>query len=268
MATEELIEKAADEIEEVAEITRALSGREVGFFIAGMGVGVAIGFTVGYKVAEKRLKTKYSKLAEDEIAEMRLHYQQKVVAAEPKPPIDIVVEERERYTEAEQQAIDETNARFPAEEEEITLVPATPEGIAEAVNQNVFDTIEPEGPWDYSVEHKRRQPDVPYIIHVDEFTQNEPVHEQLVYTYYEQDDVLADLRDNTIDDMDAVIGLGNLGRWGHGSNDDNIVYIRNEELKLDFEVVRDRGSYEAETRKNIRHSYDRRRRVQRGFDDD
>ena len=266
MATEELIEKAADEIEEVAEITRALSGREVGFFIAGMGVGVAIGFTVGYKVAEKRLKLKYSKIAEDEIVKMRTYYQQKVVAAEPKPPIDIVVEER-RYDEAEQRAIDETNARFPAEEEdEETHV--VQEIIEETIQVNVFDTIEPEGPWDYSVEHKRRQPDVPYIIHVDEFNQNEPEHEQLIYTYYEIDDVLADSRDNTIDDMDAVVGLGNLGRWGHGSGDEHIIYIRNEELKLDFEVVRDRGSYEAETRKNIRHSYDRRRRVQRGFDDD
>lgn len=266
MATEELIEKAADEIEEVAEITRALSGREVGFFIAGVGVGVAIGFTVGYRVAEKRLKLKYSKIAEDEIVKMRTYYQQKVVAAEPKPPIDVVVEERERYTEAEQQAIDETNARFPAEEEDQEGVVV--QEVEETTQVNVFDTIEPEGPWDYSVEHKRRQPDVPYIIHVDEFNQNEPEHEQLIYTYYEIDDVLADSRDNTIDDMDAVIGLGNLGRWGHGSGDEHIIYIRNEELKLDFEVVRDRGSYEAETRKNIRHSYDRRRRVQRGFDDD
>ena len=68
--------------------------------------------------------------------------------------------------------------------------------------------------------------------------------------------------------MDEVIGLGNLGRWGHGSNDENIVYIRNLHLSLDFEVVRDRGSYAEETRKNVRHSYDRRRRVDRRFDDD
>lgn len=85
MANEQLIEKAADEIEdvavrveEVAEATRRLTGREVGFFIAGAGIGVAIGFTVGYRIAEKRLQTKYSKLAEDEISEMRDHYQKKL----------------------------------------------------------------------------------------------------------------------------------------------------------------------------------------------
>lgn len=262
MATEELIEKTADEIEEVAEITRALTGREVGFFIAGIGVGVAIGFTVGSKVVEKRLKTKYSKIAEDEISEMREHYQQKMVAVEPKPPIEDVIKERERYTEAEQQAIDETNLLFPPDEEEVVVVEEVE--VEEATQVNVFDS----SGWDYAVEIKKRDPLVPYIIHIDEFTQNEPEHEQMTYTYYEQDDILASERDTPVDDMDAIIGLGNLGRWGHGSGNENIVYVRNEHLTLDFEIVRDRGSHKEATRKNIRHSYNRRRRIERGFDDD
>lgn len=267
MADGQLVEKVADEIddvafhvEEVAEATRSLTGREVGFFLVGAGVGIAIGFTVGYKVAEKRLKTKYSKLAEEEISEMREHYQQKMVAVEPKPPLDKVV--KERYSEIELQAIKETNAQFPPEEEVQEGVVV--QEVEETTQVNVFN----EPGWDYAAEIAKRDPEVPYIIHVDEFTQNEPDHDQLTYTYYEMDDVLADQQENTIDDMDAVIGLGNLGRWGHGSKDEHIVYIRNEEMKTDFEVVRDRGSFAEETRRNIRHSYDRRRRIQRGFDDD
>lgn len=267
MADGQLVEKVADEIddvafhvEEVAEATRTLTGREVGFFLVGAGVGIAIGFTVGYKVAEKRLKTKYSKLAEEEISEMREHYQQKMVAVEPKPPLDKVV--KERYSEIELQAIKETNAQFPPEEEVQEGVVV--QEVQETTQVNVFN----EDGWDYAAEISKRDPEVPYIIHVDEFTQNEPDHDQLTYTYYEVDDVLADQQENTIDDMDAVIGLGNLGRWGHGSKDEHIVYIRNEEMKTDFEVVRDRGSFAEETRRNIRHSYDRRRRIQRGFDDD
>lgn len=267
MADGQLVEKVADEIddvafhvEEVAEATRALTGREVGFFLVGVGIGVAVGFTVGSKVMEKRLKTKYSKLAEEEISEMREHYQQKMVAVEPKPPLDKVM--KERYSEVELQAIKETNAQFPPEDEvEEGVVVQT---VEETTQVNVFDLED----WNYAAEIAKRDPEVPYIIHVDEFTQNEPDHDQLTYTYYEVDDVLADQQENTIDDMDAVIGLGNLGRWGHGSNDENIVYIRNEEMSTDFEVVRDRGSFAEETRRNIRHSYDRRRRIQRGFDDD
>ena len=234
MADGQLVEKVADEIddvafhvEEVAEATRSLTGREVGFFLVGAGVGIAIGFTVGYKVAEKRLQTKYSKLAEEEISEMREHYQQKMVAVEPKPPLDKIVKERERYSEAEQRAIDETNAQFPPEEEVQEGVVV--QEVEETTQVNVFDSED----WNYAAEIAKRDPEVPYIVHVDEFTQNEPDHDQLTYTYYEVDDVLADQQENTIDDMDAVIGLGNLGRWGHGSKDEHIVYIRNEEMKTD-----------------------------------
>lgn len=271
MANEQLIEKAADEIEdvavrveEVAEATRRLTGREVGFFIAGAGIGVAIGFTVGYRIAEKRLQTKYSKLAEDEISEMRDHYQKKTVAAQEKPPIDVVVEERhERYSKEEQQAIEETNAQFPAKEATEAVV------VEETVQEvNVFNT----GEWDYAVEVRQRRPDVPYIIHYDEFTSNESGNEQMAYIYYEQDDALVDTTSQTqIEDMDEVIGLGNLGKWGHGSpHDENVVHIRNEHLQLDFEISRDPGSYEATISRNIRHSSspDRRRRPIRGFDDD
>ena len=242
MADGQLVEKVADEIddvafhvEEVAEATRSLTGREVGFFLVGAGIGIAIGFTVGYKVAEKRLQTKYSKLAEEEISEMREHYQQKMVAVEPKPPLDKVM--KERYSEVELQAIKETNAQFPPEEEVQEGVVV--QEVEETTQVNVFDSED----WNYAAEIAKRDPEVPYIIHVDEFSQNEPEHDQLTYTYYEVDDVLADQQENTIDDMDAVIGLGNLGRWGHGSKDEHIVYIRNEEMKTDFEVVRDRWKF-------------------------
>ncbi|HEX4503414.1 MAG TPA: hypothetical protein VH187_20005, partial [Scandinavium sp.] len=110
--------------------------------------------------------------------------------------------------------------------------------------------------------------DVPYIIHIDEFRENPLSHDQTTYTYYEMDDVLSDSRDTTVDDMDRVIGLGNLGKWGHGSQDPNVVYIRNEELGMDIEVVRDRGSYFETINPTIRHSADVRRRPNRRFDDD
>lgn len=262
MAEEQLVEQVAeqvaDQIQEVAEVTRRLTGREVGFFAIGAGIGVAVGFAVGYKVAEKRLQTKFQKITEQEVSEMREHYQKKMVAAQDKPSVEEIIEEKARYSDVELQAIDEANAKFPAEEESVRV--------------NVFETVtETEVEWDYAVEHKRRKlldDGVPYIIHFDEFNENEPAHEQYSYTYYEIDDILADSHDTTIEDMDATIGLGNLGHWGHGSHDPNIVHIRNDELKIDYEVVRDRGSYAEETGKNIRHSYNRRRRISRRFDDD
>lgn len=271
MANEQLIEKVADEIEEVsdrveevAEATRRLTGREVGFFSIGAGLGVALGFAAGFYIAEKRLKTKYEKLANEEISSMREHYIKKAVAAQPKPPVEQVyerVENENGFTEAEQMAIDEANAKFPAEEEEETIV------VQETKEVNVFESHKE---WNYQYELSHRQKDVPYIIHIDEFQENLPEHDQTTYTYYEIDDVMADTRDTTIegDRVDEIVGLGNIGRWGHGSKDPNVVYVRNEEMMLDIEVVRDPGSYADTVHGSIRHSSDRRRRPKRGFDDD
>jgi hypothetical protein len=272
MANEQLIDEAADviedvalQVEEVADATRRLTGREVGFFVTGAGIGIALGFAVGFRIAERRLKTKYEKLAEEEISRMREHYVKKAVAAQNKPPIDqVIVEERHEtrfppFTEAEQKAIDEVNAKYPADEEEESTV------VEETTQVNVFEADEE---WNYPYEIAHRTKHVPYIIHIDEFRANEPEHDQTTYTYYEEDDVMADTRDTTVDDMDAVIGLGNLGRWGHGSQDPNVVYVRNEELGLDVEIVRDPGSHSDTIHGTIRHSAEVRRRPRRGFDDD
>jgi gas vesicle protein len=264
MADEQLIDQVADKIEdvavgveEVADATRRLTGEKVSYFVVGAAIGVTVGFAIGFKIADKRLKTKYEKMAEDEISQMRDHYIRKTKAAETKPPIDEVIKERheDRYTKEEQEAIEEV-----AEEEERVVSP----GVSEV---NVFEA---QGEWNYKYETSQRTPGVPYIIHIDEFRENILNHDQLTYTYYEVDDVLADSRDTTIEDMDEAIGLGNLGRWGHGSPDDpNIVYIRNEEKGIDVELVRDRGSWSDTVHGSIRHSMDRSvRRSRLRFDDD
>lgn len=282
-----VVEQVADQIEEVAEVTRTFTGREGGFFVAGAGIGVAIGFSVGYFVMAKRTQLKYEKIADAEIEKMREHYLKRYhemdkIMQGPKPPIDEVMrdlgykteseahgETRHEFTAEEQEAIDQANRNHPGEEE-VEDVEVVEEGEPPRVVENITNifTDAPVDHWNYATEARNRRPDVPYIIHFDEFQQNEPEHEQVTYTYYEVDDILADERDTTIDDMDATIGLGNLGKWGHGSNDPNVVYVRNEKIKTDFEILRDRGSYEATSSGSIRHSHDRRRTPQRRFDDD
>jgi hypothetical protein len=251
MATEQLAETVAEELEEVAEVTRHITGEKMGFFFSGVGVGVIAGFAAGYFVANHRLKTKYSKLAYDEIGRIREHYYAKETARQEKPPLNEVRIERE-------EVIVERPTRPP--------VPVT-----EATRKNVFREYQPEDDevWNYETEIRARTPDVPYIIHVDEFRENTPEHDQVTCTYYEVDDVLVNSRDQQMDDMDASIGLGNLGRWGYGSNDSNIVYVRNERLQLDFEIIRDRGSYTEQTSGTIRHSANiQKNRPRRRFDDD
>ena len=96
--------------------------------------------------------------------------------------------------------------------------------------------------WDYKTEIESRDKRKPYIIHVDEYVADEMGWgSQSTITWYEADQVLCDSHDTPIYNHNEVVGEL---RFGHGSNDANVVYIRNEELQHEFEVLRDEGSYE------------------------
>lgn len=260
MADERVIDQAASEIAEgVAQSTSTVGGR-VALAVGGMIIGAGI----GYYLAKKQLETKYQTIANEEIAEMRMHYLAKEKELEEKKPdLDSVMTDLGYTTKLE--GPDETTwVKFspdaPGEEvEKITL----PSETAEVVDMT--------DEWDYVVELQGRSEDVPYVIHRDEYFGEETPYEQITLTYYEGDDVLADSHDTPVDDQDAMVGLGNLSRFGHGSGDPNVVYIRNHELELEIEIVHDDGKFAEKVHgfsdDELQHSA-RRRRRQRRYDDD
>jgi hypothetical protein len=66
---------------------------------------------------------------------------------------------------------------------------------------------------------------------------------QTTLTFYSGDNILADEQDSPVYNYESVVG--NL-RFGHGSNDSNVVYIRNEKLEAEYEVLLFDGSFEIE----------------------
>lgn len=106
---------------------------------------------------------------------------------------------------------------------------------------NVF-TIE-DADWDYEAELSTRTRGVPYIIHKEEFFENELGFTQETVTYYAGDDIMTDQRDTPVYNY-----LGMMGdlRFGHGSKDPTVVYIRNEELRMEWEVLLHTGLYSQE----------------------
>lgn len=86
--------------------------------------------------------------------------------------------------------------------------------------------------------------EVPYVISVDEFLDSND-HDKVSLTYYDGEDtqVLADERDAVITKITPLLGDDFLVRFGERSGDKNIVYIRNERLEKDIEVVLNERSY-------------------------
>lgn len=87
----------------------------------------------------------------------------------------------------------------------------------------------------------------PYVIspydfgEIDEFSQIE-------LTYYEGDDVLEDDEGNIIDDRDELIGPKALLTFGEYEED--AVFVRNERLQTDFQILKDYRTYEEASSKN------------------
>lgn len=114
--------------------------------------------------------------------------------------------------------------------------------------------------WDYGEEEKHRSPDRPYIIHRDEYFSNEMELDQSTLEYYAGDHILCDENDVPLYDADKIVGENNL-QFGKGSHDISIVYIRNEALGAEWEVLLNEGTFlhevlgeEAEGDGEVKHS--------------
>lgn len=75
----------------------------------------------------------------------------------------------------------------------------------------------------------------PYVISPDEFGEKDG-YENVTLTYY-ADGVLTDYFDNVISNVDEVVGLDSLDHFGE--YEDDVVFVRNEKMETDYEILRD-----------------------------
>lgn len=286
--TEKALDVIEDRITEIEQIEQVVAkNKTASILLIGTGVVLiaASSAFAGYKFAERRLKTKYEKLAEQELDEAKEYYRRMYKSEEFATPADAVKalvpeEEQElivkvKVAEAAEEAANYVTTsghvaydKIQGEKIKAAGVTVTREEKVE-VRQNVFadnsgaDHIE----WVYADEVAKRTPDEPYIITEEEYLANDPEHEQAQLTYFEEDGVLADAADKPIEDTDSVVGDDNLVKFGKGSKNKDIVFIRNERMECDFEIERSTGSY-VEEALGIRHSDDdgRRRKFRHGDD--
>lgn len=136
----------------------------------------------------------------------------------------------------------------------------------EEVTVNIFAHVVPD--WDYDAEQANRQSGGPYVLHVDEFMNDETGFRQEVLTYYSGDDILVDGADQPVPNYERIVGEL---RFGHGSNDANVVYVRNESVRMEWEILNHPGRYAVEVlgleieqnyeSNDLKHSADRRLRM-------
>lgn len=78
----------------------------------------------------------------------------------------------------------------------------------------------------------------PYVISPDEFGEND--YETHSFTYY-ADGVLTDDFDEVIEDIEHTVGTDSLTRFGEFEDDS--VFVRDDEMKCDYEILLDERKY-------------------------
>lgn len=81
--------------------------------------------------------------------------------------------------------------------------------------------------------------DEPYVISPEEF--GELDYEKISLTYY-ADDVLADEFDGLVENVDSIVGLESLNTFGE--YEDDSVFVRNDKLRCDYEILKDLRRWE------------------------
>lgn len=232
---------------------------------AAVGVaGLVVGFVGGYILAKKRLvavmEADYKDRLDEETARIEDFY--KLMRKEP--PYDDIrtatnayskrMDELESAIESQQWAaqakeIIENNGYIYDNGDVAKTIDYS------SISENDTETEESEAEVTYTLfdndelrsQIKDRDMTKPYIITVSEFfDEHEDDFDKLTVTYFESDGILMDDHNVVIPDIEFNIGIDNLDHFGVGSNESHILYIRNEQLTNDYEVVLDDGSYTAD----------------------
>lgn len=190
-------------------------------------VGVALffgGAAVGFLAANAIMKKHYEEVAEEEIKSVKEYYK----------GVD---------KEDNQQSEDEET-----EQEDIKEEPTV---VEEFINNYVQDEEEPEevvpfAKSEYEMDEETEASiikDKPYLIEPDEFGEG-AFDYQLETLYYYTDGVLANAADEIIDNESYYIGDVDLTRFDvYDDDDDNLIYVRNDNTEHDYEISKERCSY-------------------------
>lgn len=189
-----------------------------------------VGAAVGAVVAWQGTKKFYERQANDEIDEMAKYYKSKLEPIEKENDEDI--SEAEKHVEEVEEIVKRTKAAVKMNKEK----PSVTEYAAILNKENYTN---------YSNTEKREDAkpvepvDRPYVISSDEFGDFDN-YNQICLTYF-ADKILADDNDEIVDDPDDIVGLSSLNELE--TFEDDVIHVRNDRLKCDYEIVKDLRTY-------------------------
>lgn len=208
-------------------------------------IGFVVGALAGSVATWYLVKKKYEMLAQEEIEAVRDVYQKRAEEYsgeeeskdEPKTSINVKPDIQE-YAKNKKTYVERTKTDYTSYSK-TTVV----EEEDKEEEEDQVDTIESEDDDEPMVRARK-----PYVISPDEFMELGN-YEAISLTYY-ADNILADDEDEIIEDYENTIGEGSLDHFGE--YEDDSVFVRNDALKCDYEILRDQRRYSDIVLRNAR----------------
>lgn len=174
----------------------------------------AIGFVCGAAVSYFVFKEKFKADAEEEIAEMRDYVKEKLSDRGELKKQGEKLEEQGKKLEKIVHSYD-TYSKLPVDRESEVMIRRA------------------------EMEHPKEDKEIYRISH-EEYVDVLPEFDKITLTYYSDDATLVDEVDDIVD-IGTTIGTDNFKAFD--ANDLDEMYVRNEKMSCDYEVVRVLGSY-------------------------
>lgn len=235
--------------------------------VAGLSVGGAVGYIVGQrKERRRRVQLVQSREVMTQQAVEAMEEYNKYDFDQPKIIArgeSVVLEKLHDITETQrvpyykvrspelgerEEPPDPTKIRIDRGDVEATNDTLEMDGNLISLERNIFADSElyvvDDDEWDYEDERELRSDKSIYVIHRDEFDADDLGFRQSTVYWYEGDRMLADENGDAIYNWTSHIGTEL--PFGHGSGDENVLFVRNENLKWEYNVCRDPGRFDQE----------------------
>jgi hypothetical protein len=182
------------------------------------------GAAIGAVTAVFVVKKKYEAIAEQEIESMREY---KCKKKRPEESVNDTEEDPEPRT-AEKKA---TIKREQKEYQKMVREYKDAEEESAATQYNEYEQLSASA-------NRPNYPD-PYVISLEQFSEENDHYDKINLYYYAGDDTLCDVDEEIVDDLLRTVGEDSLDSF----DEHNTVYVRNERLQIDYEIILCGGKY-------------------------
>ena len=247
----------------------------------GLSVGGVLGYIVGLRKGERRatrrqlqLVERREKLTDEAVATMEA-YNRHDFPVDNRPPVEKLFDIRKdgkipyytppatvKEVEATNGSLTVDGVTIPIKNIQLDSLTLTADedapGHVELVKeQNAFNHPYDvnDDKWDWERELNERSNKPIYVITTEEFRQGEMGFRQSTLIFYEGDRMVTDELGEPIYNWTSHVGTEL--PFGHGTGDENVLFVRNESLKWEYEIQRDPGRFDVEVQAHdIQVAYD------------